>query len=101
MEPIDGSIENCYSTGIVLDGHNFGAVVGLIESNGIVSNCFYLQGVASGGIGISYTETAEDKTGQVEKKTETELQNLASTLGVEFKKDIGNINNGYPILSWQ
>ena len=34
-------------------------------------------------------------------KTSSELKNLASTLGSAFKTDTNNINNGYPILSWQ
>ena len=101
MELIDGSIQNCYSTGTVLSGNDFGAIVGLVENNGTVSNCFYLQGVASGGIGISNTTTAEDKTGSAEVKTSSELSELYKTLGTEFKKDIGSTNDGYPILIWQ
>ena len=29
------------------------------------------------------------------------LKNSASTLGLDFKEDIHNINNGHPILIWQ
>ena len=101
MELINGNIQNCYSIGRVLSGNNFGAIVGSVENNGTVSNCFYLQGAASGGIGISNTTTAEDKTGSVEVKTSSELKELYKTLGTEFKKDIGSTNDGYPILSWQ
>ena len=81
MELINGNIQNCYSIGRVLSGNNFGAIVGSVENNGTVSNCFYLQGVASGGIGISNTTTAEDKTGSAEVKTSSELSELYKTLG--------------------
>lgn len=31
----------------------------------------------------------------------SELKNAASLLGKAFKEDTENINNGYPILSWE
>ncbi len=34
-------------------------------------------------------------------QTETEMKILVPALGSAFKKDTNNINQGYPILSWQ
>ena len=42
-------------------------------------------------------------TGKGEAKTAEELKAdaMLTTLGDAFKKDAGNINNGYPVLVWQ
>lgn len=32
---------------------------------------------------------------------DSQMKNLATTLGSAFKKDTNNINKGYPILKWQ
>ena len=37
----------------------------------------------------------------VKISTAEEMKTLASTLGDAFEKDAENINQGYPILSWQ
>ena len=99
-----GKLENCYALGKISGSGWIGGIVGNDKTSfGSISNCYYLEGIASGGVGTSGTNstTAEDKTGSVEVKTSSELKELYKTLGTEFKKDIGSTNDGYPILSWQ
>ena len=34
-------------------------------------------------------------------KSDEELKNLSDSLGENYKNDTKNVNNGYPILSWE
>ena len=34
-------------------------------------------------------------------KSDEEFKNLADSLGENYKNDTKNVNNGYPILSWE
>ena len=94
------SIANGYNTGkIETEGVNSNKIGSISGSGEIIpNNCYYLKGTFD--IGVAGNETF---TGV------TELQNISdfpSVLEVvngdeAFKEDVNNINNGYPILSWQ
>ncbi len=100
-----GTIENCYNTGIVTRNDTNESGSGIIDStsgDGKTTNCYYLENTASSGI-----KDIEDKIGQAEKKSETEMKNNAEFVQTlnngenNWKQDTGNKNEGYPILSWQ
>ena len=60
---------------------------------GKLENNFYLENVVNGGNGIELEGSIV--------KTMGELKKIYNLLGNEFKEDLNNINNGYPILNWQ
>ncbi len=93
---IKQEIRNCYNIGNIGKGVYYGGIVGGGEG---ASNCYYLNGKASSGVGGSTSSNGTD-TGAT-AKTETQLKGLTATLGREFTSDSSNINNGYPILKWQ
>lgn len=103
---LQGTIDNGYNTGNIIaentTSENIGGVIGNTSSTAILKNCYYLKGTYSKAIGLT--------NGLVEENNDTtELENLTdfpSILDVinsdnVFKKDTNNINNGYPILTWQ
>ena len=89
----NSTLTNAYSTGKITvsetGGNAVGAAVGWADT---LSNVFYLEGTAATGVG---------RDGTAEVKTAAELKGLAATLGEGFKNDAGNVNSGYPVLSWQ
>ena len=79
----------------------------LVAENVKIYNCYYLD-TASTYLMYKYNSTTKQyESSDINKKTSTELMNLASTLGSEWTNDVkdksGNwkYNNGYPILKWQ
>lgn len=114
---IKQELKNCYNVGLV--GTNKIAYRGGVVGTGAsTSNCYYLTGQATYGVGAS-TATTGSNTNAV-SKTKAQLQTLASTLGDNWVSDgkiknesgdwvdnvdnNGNIiyiNNNYPILKWQ
>ena len=58
-----GTISNCYNSGTVNGNNRVGGVCGVNDYYGTTSNCYYLQGTATGGI------TSNDVSGQAEAKT--------------------------------
>lgn len=106
--PYSGVIENVYSTGsitgVTSDKTYYGVICGKSDANPPKTNgAYYLKtdSINNGfyGVGGSAAVTS-DAVGTASKNTD-ELKNLASTLGDAFESDSGNINNGYPVLSWQ
>jgi len=91
------NIKNCYNIGVVSDVKSSGGILG---SGKVSSNCYYLTGTASYGIGY-LPDTKKESNTNASSKNEKELKALASTLGEEFTEDTTNINNGYPVLTWQ
>ena len=89
----NSTLTNAYSTGKITvsetGGNAVGAAVGWATT---LSNVFYLEGTAATGVG---------KGGTAEVKTAAALKGLAATLGEGFKNDAGNVNDGYPVLTWQ
>lgn len=61
----NGTIKNCYNTGAVSGKNNVGGVCG--ENSGIITNCYYLSGKATGGI------NGADAAGSAESKTEAQF----------------------------
>ena len=88
-------IENCYNIGNIT-GSQMVSGICKVAQEGIleITNCYYLENTVNG---TNETETIEG----VVVKTSQELKNLYSTLGESFKEDTDNINNRYPVLSWQ
>ncbi|MBO5478437.1 MAG: hypothetical protein J6A04_01785 [Clostridia bacterium] len=90
-------VENCYHVGNIdiNTGERKGGIIGF-NVDGDAKNCYYLQSsTVTGGIQLS------DIEGKAEGKTQEQLKLLAGTLGSAFKTDTNNINDGYPILTWQ
>ena len=87
------SCVNCYNAGTIVDStgnnNNIGAVLG--ASKGTMTNCYYLTG--------SYTQAGGTKAPQT-GATETDSIS-AENLGDAFMEDKDDINNGYPVLTWQ
>ena len=106
-----GKVSNCYTTGKVMgssDNATIGAAVGKLHTGNIVSleqttyrdfQVYALEGTCAQSVGQK-SENAKDATAF---KTAAELKSdaMLTTLGDAFKKDAGNINNGYPVLVWQ
>ena len=58
-----GSISDCYNSGKVNSYYSAGGICGNNSDYGTISNCYYLEGTADGGI------YGSDKSGQAEAKT--------------------------------
>ena len=92
-------IENCYNIGAISAVRDSYAM-GIGTNNGggnSVTNCFWLEGSAPGG---GYYGA---NNGDVTEMTSAGMKSadVIAKLGVVFTADMGNINNGYPILKWQ
>ena len=99
---ISNITENCYNIGKVnctASSACVGAISGQHVRVSTASNLYYLKETAEKGIGDTLYAS---KTAAV-VKTEKELKSadLLASLGDGFKKDLGKINNGYPVLAWQ
>jgi len=120
-----GYIENCYNTGKVtgedyvggisgcnyyyskiLNSYNTGAVSGTSYVGGIngrydttstISNCYYLKGTATYGIGTTSSDEGAEPRAEVYMKTTP----FVNELGDENFKFVSEKNNGYPILEWE
>lgn len=103
-------VVNSYTTGTVTGtGENpvIGAAVGVLHEGGDPSQkntyrdfqVYALEGTCAQLVGQK-SENAKDATAF---KTSAELKAdaMLTTLGDAFKKDAGNVNNGYPVLVWQ
>ncbi len=93
------TIQNCYSIGKVTgQAYNTSAVGAIIgyNYNDTVENCYYLTGSAK--CGASYKDLG---TSAVKSEADMKAAAFVTTLGAAFLADNGNLNNGYPILSWQ
>lgn len=97
-------IYNSHNEGNIGTGKYSGGIIGYSEGDistsgsKVVSNCKYKQGSSTQGFGQRKGGT-EDITGQT--VVTTSMPNILTVLGSGFKSDSRNINNGYPILSWQ
>jgi len=86
------AVANCFSIGQVTSGYRAGGVIGQgATSVGNVTNNYYLQGTASGGI------NSQDVTGRAEAVDASELASA------DFAKKLGGAymsgENGHPVLS--
>ncbi len=100
---INGNILNCYNVGYV-EGYNIvGGLAGLLsnQTNNLFKNNYNIGNIQGRG------ENVEKLVGLNESMTQ--LQNsytnldtfTAKNLGAAYKSDTNNMNNGYPILTWQ
>ena len=89
------SLTNGYSTGKITvsesGGSSVGAAVGWADT---LSNVYYLEGTSEKGVG-------RDGTAAAKTADELKAKAMPAALGNGFKRDLGNINGGYPVLSWQ
>ena len=123
-------VKNCYNTGFIHGIGQIGGIIGW-GKDVIVQNCYnvgkletepgytnYLGGIVA-AMGFESTSHTIDNNywlntcgatygynrGQsnegAEGKSMDELQGLTNALGEAYKEDNKNINDGYPILSWQ
>lgn len=96
-----GNLENAYNIGYIPNINSGGGIVGknykLDEKFiGNINNTYSLNSVINRIYGINETNIRNSMT-----KNESDLKNITSILGNSFKNDVNNINNGYPILTWQ
>ena len=91
----NSSLTNGYSTGKITvsesGGSSVGAAVGWADT---LSNVYYLEGTSEKGVG-------RDGNATVKTADELKAKAMPAALGNGFKRDLGNINGGYPVLSWQ
>ena len=77
---------------------------GYVRPENTVSNCYYLENSVEG---IEDTEwfidgiTTGTKVTEEEMKSEEMVEKLNTGENQAWKPDTNNINDGYPILSWQ
>ena len=67
-------VENCYNIGAVSGETYAGSVLGMVDAESTVKNCYYLDGKGSGGIGKADSPTGSDATGKAQKITSTQLK---------------------------
>jgi uncharacterized repeat protein (TIGR02543 family) len=106
-------ISNSYNAGQVSStgSSNVGGIIGSIKTslyqglNPVITDCYYDSALNDKGIGnigtSSYTVTNVEGKTAGEMKTAEFVALLNANGGNAFAQDTNNINNGYPILSWQ
>lgn len=85
-------IKNCYNLGNITNSYSSsyaGQIIGRNYTNYSVTNSYYLS-----------TASGNNTYGGISVVSAT-LKGYAGTLGTAYKSDSNNLNNGYPILSWQ
>lgn len=101
----NADISNGYNIGNISitnnTSENVGSIIGL-RWNSTLTNCNYLKGTYSKGIG-SFHSSSDTEEGVTELKDISDFPDILDVINVEgmFKKDSNNINKGYPILNWQ
>ena len=93
-------INNVYNTGSIEANELNSSQVGSIAGSDLItfSNCYYLKGTY--GIGVAGNETV---TGVTQWDSIEDFPTVLSIINEKkaFKEDTNNINNGYPIFTWQ
>ena len=97
-----GTVKNCYTIGAATGASPAtGGILG--TSTSTLSNLYYLKTDTVNktiySVGASTAVTAD--AANTYAKNETELKAIAPSLGSVFVADTANLNNGYPVLSWQ
>ena len=94
------NIGNIISDVKVTGKYNYvGAIVSLNYSDGKIENTYYLKDTCANGIEENWGNETDVDTLEIDK-----IENMPAILeiiGTEFREDENNINNGYPILTWQ
>ena len=100
-----GEIIDCKNYGkiTITSSDKYGCFVGSISSNNLdstIDKCYYLSTLGIGGINkVDIENQAEAKTAEYLKSDE--LLIVLNSESNNWKKDTKNVNEGYPILSWQ
>ena len=99
----NANISNCYNIGKVSGSTNeniyIGCVIGKVE-NSILNNLYYKEFMEITGFGSQIDIEGMKKTDE-EMKSNSFIELLNKDNFEAFKQDTQNINQGYPILSWQ
>lgn len=87
--------KNCYAAGTVTAsaGNGFGFAYSYASTGYSFTKCYYNNTTNDAG--------CNQKDTTITGKSADELKVLAGELGDAFQPDTVNLNNGYPILSWQ
>ena len=85
---------NCYNAGEVTGAGTSAAIA--TDSGGSYENCYWLDTTADTGVYGAGADGVQSRT-SAEMKSEEFLK----ALGSAFAQDTRNINNGYPVLTWQ
>lgn len=98
-EYTNNSIYYCYNTGNVTGGSFLGTIAGMVKYYG-ADYVYGLTGTTSDLAGFYTSYKGDGSHYGLLNKGEL-ISMILSNYGSNFKADTSNINNGYPILSWQ
>ena len=117
----NSSIKNCYNTGVV-EGTQVGGISSIAYNNVSIENCYNVGNLKGTTLALSINNTGNSSTifknnyylentvnesndiypqEECKVKNSQEMKGLHSVLGKAYEEDTANINNGYPILTWQ
>ncbi len=98
------SMVNCYNVGTVTAAKaSYAGALTATLKGGTITNCYYLDGSAAGG-GVAYVNSGTTDGAISKSSAEMKTSGFTATLnagGSAFVADKDNLNNGYPVLSWQ
>ena len=98
----NANVSNSYNLGTIKNlgqsTNAIGEILGNALENAVASNLFYINNEPIGNNLSSECETIKVTNAQLKSD---EILNLLNQDGVVWKKDTSNINNGYPIFTWQ
>lgn len=98
-----GYIANCYNIANITSKHlpsTVGNITGSTANN-MVSNCYYLDTLSFYGIGGKDVNGCAEAKSEIDMQSKSFITTLNESNSTIFVHDENNINNGYPILSWQ
>ena len=117
----NAGIKNCYNAGMI-EGPYAGGVSGKVYTSASIENCYNIGNLKATTLALSintsgnslvnfknnyYLENTVNGLNDIypqeecKVKNSQEMKELYYALGKSYKEDTANINNGYPILSWQ
>ena len=87
----NGKIENCYNAGSITISSYVSGYSAFGSSVSIATNCYY----------NNETSSLTENTATGRTTSEMKSASFVSQLGSSYVADTKNINNGYPVLSWE
>lgn len=96
----EAEMSNCYNAGKITASGTTAAIATDNGGGSTYENCYWLDSTADVGV---YKDSSGDGLNSDAKKTSAQLKSdeMLELLGSAFAKDTANINNGYPVLSFQ
>ncbi len=93
---MEGTIENCYNIKNVMGQENIGGILGITSSVRTKTvNCYNTgENIKNEIIGYTTFDAVKNCYKLIDTFT-------AADLGDAFKDDTENINDGYPLLTWE